>query len=173
MKKILRQIDVEIDKLTNSIENVVTRDVFDTEVIRLTDKDTNQIIKADWLFDWKGELRNRKKEVYKLIIKNNLHVIQGLISLEDKNDHIFMHLIESSKFNKGKSKMYLGVPGNLVAFACQKSFVKGYEGFVSFISKSNLKEHYSKSLGAKVLFNNTMIIETTSAVKLIQKYFNK
>ena len=37
-----------------------------------------------------------------------------------------MHLIESNKFNRGAKKVYLGVPGNLVAFACKYSFEKGY-----------------------------------------------
>ena len=49
-----------------------------------------------------------------------------------------MHLVESAPFNKGKSKAYSGVPGNLVAFACRLSFQRGYEGNVSFISKRNL-----------------------------------
>lgn len=52
-----------------------------------------------------------------------------------------MHLVESAKFNKGKSKVYIGVPGNLVAFACKVSFDKGHEGFVAFDSKSVLIEH--------------------------------
>jgi len=43
-----------------------------------------------------------------------------------------MHLIESVKFNKGKLKIYAGVPGNLVAFACKRSFDKGYEGYLAF-----------------------------------------
>jgi hypothetical protein len=34
-------------------------------------------------------------------------------------DHVFMHLVESAPFNKGKTKLYSGVPGNLVAFACK------------------------------------------------------
>jgi hypothetical protein len=45
---------------------------------------------------------------------NNQKIIQGLISITDKGDHIFMDLIESAKFNKGKSKLYKGVAGNLV-----------------------------------------------------------
>ena len=57
-----------------------------------------------------------------------------------------MHLIESAKFNKGKGKMYLGVPGNLVAFACKVSVDKGYEGFVAFDAKSALIKHYEQSL---------------------------
>ena len=38
-------IDIEIDKLTNSIENVATGDIFDTNVIDLTAKDNSQIKK--------------------------------------------------------------------------------------------------------------------------------
>jgi hypothetical protein len=38
----------------------------------------------------------------------------------------------SAPCNKGKSKMYSGVPGNLVAFACKVSFQRGHEGNVSF-----------------------------------------
>ena len=79
--------------------------------------------------------------VYKLVILENPNIIQGLISLQDRGDHIFMPLIESSKFNRGDKKIYLGVPGNLVAFACKISFEKGYGGYVSFESKSKLKEH--------------------------------
>jgi hypothetical protein len=68
-------------------------------------------------------------------------VIQGLLSVEDKNDHIFMHLIESAKFNIGKTKTYFGVPGNLVAFACKVSMDKGYQGFLAFDTKSALIKH--------------------------------
>jgi hypothetical protein len=39
--------------------------------------------------------------------------------ITDKGDHIFMDLIESAKFNKGKSNLFKGVAGNLVAFACK------------------------------------------------------
>ncbi|HBX50734.1 MAG: hypothetical protein A2275_17930 [Bacteroidetes bacterium RIFOXYA12_FULL_35_11] len=167
------ELDFIVDKLTNSIENAITGDIFDTEIIQLSVKNFKEIISNDWLFDWKQEIRNKSKEVYKLTIKNNAQIIQGLISYEDKGDHLFMHLIESAKFNKGKIKIYLGIPGNLVAFACQQSFMKGYGGYVSFISKSKLIEHYSDTLGAKVLFANTMIIETSAALKLIHKYYNK
>jgi hypothetical protein len=34
-----RPLDFEIDKLTNSIENTSTGEVFDTEIVRLTSKD--------------------------------------------------------------------------------------------------------------------------------------
>ena len=91
--------------------------------------------------------------------------------MEDKQDHIFMHLIETAKFNKGRNKMYFGVPGNLVAFACKLSFDKGYQGFLAFEAKSKLIKHYEESLGAIHFKGLTMFIETHAAVKLIRRYF--
>jgi hypothetical protein len=40
------------------------------------------------------------------------------------------------------------VAGNLVAYACKLSFQRGHDGNVSFLSKSQLVEHYEKTLGA-------------------------
>lgn len=84
-----------------------------------------------------------------------------------------MHLIESAPFNKGRTKVYSGVPGNLVAFACKLSFQRAHEGNISFTSKSQLIDHYEKTLGAVHFGGRLMIIESTSALKLIDKYFPK
>lgn len=119
-----KPLDFVIDKLTNSVENTSTGEVFNTEIVRLTLKDLKQIHKAEWQFDWTKEIKDKTKEVYKLTTVNNSTIIQGLISIEDKQDHIFMHLIESAKFNKNKNKVYLGVPGNLVAYAVKYLLIK-------------------------------------------------
>ena len=139
-------LDFVIDKLTNSIENVVTGDSFATDISLLTTIDLKSITKRNqWLFDWKSEFTRPERDVYKLSIVNNGAIIQGLVSLEVKIDHVYMHLLESSPFNKGNAKVYSGVPGNLVAYACKLSFQRGHEGNVSFISKSQLVEHYEKN----------------------------
>lgn len=165
-------LDFIIDQLTNSIQNVVTGDSFATEISVLTAYDVNAVTKRNgWLFNWKAEIKDPIKEVYKLNIVSNPNIIQGLISLEVKEDHVFMHLVESAPFNKGKGKVYAGVPGNLVAFACKLSFQRGHEGNVSFLSKSQLIDHYEKTLGAIHFGGRVMIIETQSALKLINKYF--
>ena len=165
--------DIEIDKLTRSIENAVSGDSFKTEMLEFTSIDIRKIKKAEWLFDWKVEAKSIDKKVYKLVIIDNPNIIQGLISLQDRGDHIFMPLIKSNKFNRGDKKIYLGVPGNLVAFACKVSFDKSYGGYVSFESKSKLKEHYKKTLGAHSLFANFMAIDSKAAIKLIEQYFPK
>ena len=82
-----------------------------------------------------------------------------------------MHLVENAPFNKGKTKVYAGVPGNLVAYACKLSFQRGHDRNVSFVSKTNLIEHYEKSLGAFHFGGRLMIIETKAALRLINKYF--
>ncbi len=165
-------LDFIIDKLTNSIENVVTGDSFATEISILTANDLKTATtKNGWVFNWKDEFKEPARDVYKLTIVNNPTIIQGLISLEVKSDHVYMHLVESAPFNKGKTKMYSGVSGNLVAFACKLSFQRGHEGNVSFLSKTQLVDHYIKTLGAFHFGGRVMIIETQAALKLINKYF--
>ncbi len=68
-KKIL--VNIEIDKLTNSIENVVSGDVFDTDIFQLFAMDSKKINKADWQFKWKEQVKLTDREVYKLVIKDN------------------------------------------------------------------------------------------------------
>ena len=166
------ELDFLIDKLTNSIENVITGDSFQTEVSLVSTSDLRTVTKKNkWLFDWKYEHRQPEREVYKLTIVGNSTIIQGLMSVEIKSDHVYMHLVENAPFNKGQNKMYAGVAGNLVAFACRLSFQRGHEGNVSFLSKSQLIDHYEKSLGAVHFGGRVMIIKTKAALKLIDKYF--
>lgn len=123
MKKDLQYIDIEIDKITRSIENRTTGDSFQTEILLLDKNDLKSISKThDWLFNWRAEFKMVDRDVYKLTIRDNLSIVQGLISLTERADHVYMHLIESSPFNRGNNKVYFGVPGNLVAFACKLAF---------------------------------------------------
>lgn len=165
-------LDFIIDKLTNSIENTVSGDSFQTEVSTFTTKDLKQSTKKNgWQFNWKQELANNSREVYKLTIVNNTNIIQGLISFTTKSDHIYMNLIESAPFNLGQNKIYEGVAGNLVAFACKVSFQRGFDGFLSFTAKSKLIEHYEKTLGAYHFGNHLMVLETKASSILVEKYF--
>jgi hypothetical protein len=166
-------LDFIVDKLTNSIQNTISGDSFQTEILRFTLQDSRKIIskKDKWNFDWSTELKDNKKEVYKLTIVNNSDVIQGLLSISIENDYVFVHLLENAPFNIGKHKIYEGVAGNLIAYACKLSFQHGFDGFVSFISKTKLIEHYESTLGAYRLGGARMIIPTDAASSLVEKYF--
>ncbi|MCK9450621.1 MAG: hypothetical protein M0Q90_02930 [Bacteroidales bacterium] len=171
IKKIIEQ-DFVIDRLTNSILNTISGDSFATEVSVLTKSDLRNITKKKgWNFNWRSEYKNEITEQYKLTIVNNPDIIQGLLSITIEQDHVFMDLLESAPFNIGQNKLYEGVAGNLVAYSCKVSFQKGFEGFVAFTAKTQLIEHYEKTLGAFHFKNQRMIIDTISAKRLVEKYF--
>jgi hypothetical protein len=164
--------DFIIDRLTNSVLNTISGDSFPTEVSILTKSDLKNITKKNgWNFDWRVEFKNEESEQYKLTIVNNPNIIQGLLSITIETDHIFMNLLESAPFNIGQNKLYEGVAGNLVAYACKLSFQKGFDGFVSFTAKTQLIKHYETTLGAFHFKNQRMVIDTQASKKLVEKYF--
>lgn len=166
-------IGVEVDKLTNSILNTISGDSFETIVSPIETGDLKTVsLKSGWKFDWKKEAKINDRKVYKLTIQGNNHILQGLVSLSDYIDHFYLHLIESAPFNLGNAKLYEGVPGNLFAYACKLSIGRGYEGFISFTSKTRLISHYEKALGAVHIGNHKMIIFPDAALNLVNKYFN-
>lgn len=165
-------LDFIVDKLTHSIENVVTGDSFATNILVVEKEDLKHVNKKNgWVFNWVNEFKRPERDIYKLTIVNNPNVIQGMISVQVKEDHVYMHLIESAGFNKGQGKMYSGVLGNLVAFACKLSFQRGYDGNVAFTAKTQLIEHYTNTLGAIHIGKNLMILDTKAALVLTNKYF--
>ena len=165
-------LDFIVDRLTNSIQNTISGDSFPTEVLRLRKDDLKQVTKKHgWKFNWKQELEDNSRDVFKLTITNNPNIIQGLLSISLEHDHVYMHLLENAPFNIGQNKLYEGVAGNLVAHACKVSFQQGFNGFISFTSKTKLIGHYEKTLGAYTLGGHRMIIPTEAAQKLVDKYF--
>lgn len=165
-------LGIEVDRLTNSIFNTISGDSFSTDVHAVSKADLKTTTKKrGWLFNWASEFKMTDRQIFKLTIRNNPEIIQGLLSISDYNDHYYLHLIESAPFNLGKNKLYEGVPGNLFAFTCKSSWDKGYQGFVSFTSKTRLIEHYEKTLGATHVGGQKMVIFPQEAFKLIKKYF--
>ena len=49
-------LQFKIDKLTNSIENTITKEVFETDVIRIFDNEKLIFKKTNWQFNWKSEI---------------------------------------------------------------------------------------------------------------------
>ncbi len=160
-------INVEIDSLTNSIQDRETGETLETTVSELSADELKTL--ENWQFNWLKE--SRYFPIFKLTTVVDPTVIQGLMSIEDRQGFIYMSLLENAPFNIGKDKKYVGVAGNLVAFACKRSFERGDEGFVTFVSKSQLVKHYQETLGAKIIFARNMVIEKDAATKLVNNYF--
>lgn len=165
------RVEFYVDAITNSIVHVASGKSVDTEVKLMTEVDLRGILRRDgWKFNWKKEGQYPDREIYKLMVQND-NVVQGLLSLQIAENYIEMHLIETAPHNYGSAKIYTGAPGNLVAFACRKSFEMGFEGFVAFSAKTRLIKHYIDTLGAAVIFRDRMCIWGKSAIKIVNSYY--
>ncbi|WP_461256698.1 hypothetical protein [Treponema sp. R80B11-R83G3] len=166
------EVDFEIDKITESIENAETGETLDTLVLPVTKADLKEITKKNgWLFDWKLEFSYPDRQVYKLVTEKEPQIIHGLISLSKDIGFVLMPLIESASFNRGNGKKYLGVCGNLTAYGCKLSKEYGFDGIVAFDPKTALIEHYKKTLGAVLISDRRMAIFEKDAQVLLEKYF--
>ena len=166
------KLDFKIDRLTHSLEDVITGDILLSEILPLEKADLKIISKkSGWKFNWGKDFSNPYVRIYKLILQNQSAIIQGLISLTIETDHVFMNLIETAPHNYGQSKKYYGVLGNLVAFACKLSFENGFDGCIAFVAKTKLIPHNEKELGARILWGQRMTIETNASISLINRYF--
>ena len=173
MKKRTAQtcLTTPIDKITKSIERRVDGVSHPTVVVSINTSNSSLLLPPEsWKFDWSAEILNSKRAVYALVLESDTSRIHGLISIERKVDHFHIHLLESGMQNIGKRKEYLGVPGNLIAFACLQAIELGLDGSVAFYSKSGLINHYAETLRAKFIGGQLMVIYPKDALFLIAQY---
>ncbi len=169
---ILKETVIIIDKITRSIEDSRSGKVFETDVLPVTKAELTGILKKNgWQFNWRMESKEPKHQIFKLVLQGD-PIIQGLLSVEAKGNYVEMHLIENAPHNYGNKKRFVGVAGNMVAFACKLSFELGFDGYVSFTAKSQLVKHYQESLGAISIYTKErMAIPSESARKLVNSYY--
>jgi len=166
------ELDFEIDKITESIEDSSTGEVYKTLVLPVTQADLKEVTKKNgWNFEWKSEYLQSGHKLYKLVTVNEPNIIHGLVLFEKDNGFMYMHLIETAPFNFGKSKKYLGVVPNMIAYVCKTSMEHGFDGVLCFEPKTALISHYEKTLGAVLISKNRMAIFEDRAMFYISKYF--
>ncbi len=159
-------------EVTGRIQNVVTTEIFSTEFSPATMKDLRQANQQhDWSFNWNGFTDSF--HVIKLTTLHNPTVLQGLVGFTVQKNYVFMDFVEVAPHNKGRGKIYKGVAGNLMAFVCYLSVLKGYEGFVVFEPKPQLTELYEQ-YGAMPLpkVPNLMYFSETVGQDLVFTYLN-
>ncbi len=163
-------IDAIIDKLTESVEELRTGRRYVTLITRVMSPNEFKLA-SKWLFNWQSELPQR--EVYRLTIPAISDTPQGLISLERQVGFVFVHLVESHPQNVGKQKRFVGIAGNLIAYAAMISRDLGFAGVVAFDAKTELIRHYETTLGAQLIGRQRMALDPVAASHLIQRYFGE
>ena len=170
-------INIDIDTLTFCLKRLKDAAIVDTYFVEgIPVKEDLD----DWEFDWKLE-REKGCTIMQLYAIEDER-LQGLVSTRIRNDiqAIEISLIESAPINNSHNikcieKEYEGVGGHLFAEAIRQSYEAGFEGFVVFISKSNLIHYYFEKLGATLVNSKTrlMCIDERSAKVIYEKYFKK
>ena len=75
-------------------------------------------------------------------------------------------------FLKDKGVKYIN-SAHLFAIACKLSWEVGNEGFVQFLAKTKLIEHYQKTLNAQIIGGQSMMIDSVASLHLVKKYFKE
>jgi hypothetical protein len=130
--------------------DVKERRLIDAVIEPMIAKDFTLIKKSKDRFDKFDWSKYKRKEVFKLRLKEN-DLIVGLICLiEHKDaaiDAIEIELLEVSTENTGKEKVLDYIGGCLIAFACRESFKRGHEGYIFLVPKTSLINHYINRYG--------------------------
>lgn len=138
-------------------------------IIELVSKEDYLFItEADYHFDWELEKNNA---VYKLKLPDDDEIL-GLMSLKvvSSENRIEIILLASSVKNTGKNKIYKGIAGNLIAFACREAIrLYAENAFVSLHPKTELKSYYMAQYGFKNA-GRQIYLESTPLFNLITKY---
>lgn len=143
----------------------------EAKIVSVDEKSIRKVIQSQTFgFDWKLELQ-QEREVYQITLLDQEDKVLGLLSLSDIEAELRIHinLIEVSEENKGKEKHFDRIAGCLLAFACEMSVSKGYQGFVSLVSKTKLIEHYCNKYGFRP-YGPMLAIEPENATQLIDEY---
>lgn len=150
------------------------------KVERAEIKQNNYLPDNGWDFNWLHPI-SHDFEVFGLVTESNPDYVEGLIALKQNSDPDFMcidiDIVESSPKNKKELKgyqnlrrTYKGVGRCLIAFACQYSIDKGYDGYVGLTSKTS-KFPFYESMGAFPTFGQCYMFNHLASQNLVQTYF--
>ena len=119
------------------------------KIATVEEEDYKMLSKKRFYFSWKPFRLLKEVIVYKLYISEDDDIL-GVMALVDvpEESRIEIHLLACSKENVGKHKVYEGIAGHLIAFACRKAVKQyGRNACVSLVPKTRLKRHYIRKYG--------------------------
>jgi len=150
------------------IFNTSTRIDYPVEILPIEPEDFRSLGEDRYFFNWEME---RTQEIYKLRIVGSKDIL-GLISLERiyKEWRIHVRLLTVSKENKGSSKQFDKIAGNLLSHAAKLAVMEfGELACVSLRPKTQIAHHYIQKYGMNVT-GMTLSIEVPEILTLINTY---
>jgi predicted dithiol-disulfide oxidoreductase (DUF899 family) len=164
---------VGIGGVRGIIQNLQTTEIFETEFSSTSLQDLSEAtVRNGWSYNWLDFADAFK--ICKVSTVNNPEIVQGLVAFTVEKDHVFMDFVENAPFNRGNSKLYGAVAGNLIAFLCYLSQKLGYNGYVFFKSKPQLTDYYTEHYDAEIhpKYKDLLYFNPKNAKFLISRYLN-
>ncbi len=169
MPSIDEGIDLEIDRITPCLEHRVTHEFVNTFYKELkTPISHNQY--SDWAFDWAKTQRDGYRVFQLFDMKKS--ELQGMISMRVERGFVHVDIAESAPHNRGVEREYFGAGAHLFAIACKVSFDNNCDGFVDWMTKTDLLKHYIDNLGAKIIEGRHLYLDTDAARRLVDVYID-
>jgi hypothetical protein len=164
-------IDIVIDGITDCLIERTSGQKFETIIEKVS---FNRRPKG-WKFDWSVP-EKQGSSVLALKVKSDPDdVMQGLIAFHEDKDNLcfFGDLLESNSQNIGQHGTFAGVGAHLTAFVCKLAKEAGYSAYY-FKAKTQLIDHYTKTLGARQIGSTPMMcILEPELGKLVDAYYKE
>jgi hypothetical protein len=121
-------------------------------------------------FGFKFELNLKQGGTVFKITKQDDNVIQGFVSVKQRENFLECANMEINKINKKPLLIHGGIGKCMIALCCKISFDLGNQGYITFEAKSMLKAYYTR-FGAIQMGGLKMYIPTLPSKKLVNLYF--
>ncbi|MBE6015891.1 MAG: hypothetical protein E7241_11125 [Lachnospiraceae bacterium] len=149
-------ITFTIDDVVPCLKEVLTGELYDTEVVRIRRKSILEKYnkRTGWYVNWSKFPQGT--EVYALVLKGT-NDVQGLIAVDYDDEASAIHVVwgctapHNNIWQYGKQK-FSGVGGHLLAIAAELSVRHGYDGFIyGEAADKELFDYYCDRFGALYL----------------------
>ena len=153
------------------IIEVSTGQEYPVEIVAIETADFQLLRKDRYFFNWSIE---RNQEVYKLQIIGSRDIL-GLVSVEriPEEWRIHIRLLTVSKENKGSTKIYDNIAGNLITHIAKIAVLEYAEyACVSLRPKTQIAQHYIDKYNMNIT-GITLSIEVPEILDLINLYDNE
>ncbi len=159
-------INIEIDEYTPCLRRK------DGVLVKTTFEEIKPKRISEMKFKWNVKSHDDDK-LYVLYADGDTRIQGAMFIRKCPDDHSMrVDLVESAKHNR-IDKEYTGVGAHLFAEAIKQSYENGFDGDVTFTSKTNLKNYYMEKLGAVNIIDNEMLITGEASKKLFERYYGE
>ena len=161
---------VKLYILAMEITEIRTGSKKEVEITALVRDDIKRLPKSRYSFDWSKV--DKKGIIFILSESGNGDIFGAIAILKFPDEFRYeIKLLAVSRENVGRTKMYEGVAGCLIAYSCKECLKENGElACVSLVPKTKLKPYYIKKYGMEAA-GRQIFLADLALLKIINTYY--